>query len=138
MFDTAKREKHAVSEKEISPGQARDTGMAMVLICLLAGYFWKIPEAVLAGILFHVVNMAFPLFFRPMAGPWLGLSHILGSVLSRILLSLIFFALVTPVGVVRRISGADPLKLRQWKQGRSSVFRVREHRYRSEDMEKPY
>jgi hypothetical protein len=43
---------------------------------------------------------------------WMGLSEILSFVLTRVILALIFFIIVTPIGLIRRISGKETLRRR--------------------------
>ena len=47
---------------------------------------------------------------------WMTLAGVLGYVNSRIILSALFFLIMTPVGVVVRLVGHDPLTRRQGKQ----------------------
>ena len=121
-----------------TPEQAKDTGMAMVLICLLLGYWGKFPQFLPVAIVLLILTMAWPNAFRPLAVLWFGLSHLLGSVVSRVILSVLFFLIVTPIGVIRRWMGADALQLKKWKQGRDSVFVVREGAITGKDLENPY
>jgi hypothetical protein len=118
--------------------QARDTGMAMVLICLLAAYWWQRPRFLPLAIVLMLLTMAAPQVFRPLAMLWFGLSHILGNLVSKVVLSVIFFVLVTPVGLIRRWAGKDSLQLRKWKQGTGSVFVAREGVILPEDLNNPY
>jgi hypothetical protein len=122
----------------ITPRQAKDTGMAMVLICLLVGQFWDHPNLFVVAIPLLVIDMIFPLLYRPVATVWLGLSTILGTIMSRVILTIIFFILVTPIGLIRRAFGKDTLKLKKWKQGEHSVFQSRDCLFKSEEIEKPY
>jgi hypothetical protein len=69
---------------------------------------------------------------------WFALSHFLGSIVSKILLSLLFFTIVTPIGLVRRLAGADSLKLKKWRTGSTSSFTDRNQTYSAEDLERPY
>lgn len=108
-----------------TPDQARDTGLALVLICLILAY-WGWPRFLPAALVLLLLAMVWPRAFRPLAGLWFGLSHLMGRVVSTLILSALFFFLVTPVGLVRRWLGADPLKLRKWKKDRTSVFETRE------------
>jgi hypothetical protein len=121
-----------------TPEQARDTGMAMVLICLLLGYWGKFPKFLPVSLVLLIITMAWPKAFRPLAGLWFGFSHLLSSVMSRVLLTVVFFVIVTPIGVIRRWGGADALQLKKWKQGRGSVFVVREGPVQGKDMVNPY
>jgi hypothetical protein len=118
--------------------QAKDTGMAMVLICLLLGYWGKFPKFLPVSVALLLIIMIWPNAFRPLGTLWFGLSHVLSSVVSRVLLTVVYFLVVTPVGLIRRLTGADSLKLKQWKQGRDSVFIVREGVIQGKDLENPY
>ena len=121
-----------------TPEQAKDTGMAMVLICLLLGYWGKFPKFLPVSLVLLFITMAWPKAFKPLAGLWFGLSHLLSSVMSRVLLTVVFFLIVTPIGVIRRWTGADALQLKKWKQGQDSVFVVREGPVQGKDMANPY
>ena len=118
--------------------QAKDTGMAMVLICLLLGYWGKFPKFLPVSLVLLLLTMVWPNAFRPLAVLWFGLSHLLSRVMSRVILTVVFFLVVTPIGVIRRLWGADALQLKKWKQGRGSVFVVREGPVQGEDMANPY
>ena len=121
-----------------TPEQAKDTGMAMVLICLLLGYWGKFPKFLPVSLVLLLITMAWPKAFKPLAGLWFGLSHLLSSVMSRVLLTVVFFLIVTPIGVIRRWTGADAMQLKKWKQGQDSVFVVREGPVQGKDMANPY
>jgi hypothetical protein len=121
-----------------TPEQAKDTGMAMVLICLLLGYWGKFPKFLPVSLILLIITMAWPKAFRPLGGLWFGLSHLLSSVVSRVVLTVVFFLIVTPIGVIRRWGGADALQLKKWKQGQDSVFEVREGPVQGKDMTNPY
>ena len=118
--------------------QAKDTGMAMVLICLLLGYWGKFPKFLPVSVALLLIMMIWPNAFRPLATLWFGLSHVLSSVVSRVILTVLFFLVVTPIGLIRRLTGADALQLKKWKQGQDSVFLVREGAIQAKDLENPY
>jgi hypothetical protein len=82
--------------------------------------------------------MSVPVLFQPFAKVWLGISHKLGTVVSKVLLTIIFYLVVLPVSLMRRVMGKDSMKLKLWKQGANSVFRVREHTFAKSDLEYPY
>lgn len=122
----------------VNKEQARDTGMAMVLICLLLTIFLRNSVFINLAIPLLIITMIFPELFRPLAKVWFGFAHALGTIMSKVLLIVIFFLIVTPVGFCRRVLGSDVLLLKRWKKDNSSVFKVREHIFRPEDIEKPY
>jgi len=118
--------------------QSRDTGLAMVLLLLLAHATWRRDGLATAALVVLVVAMTVPLVFRPLAVVWFGLSHVLGAVMSRVLLTLVFFLIVTPVGLIRRLLGHDSLRLRAFKASDASAMRIRNHVFSGPDLEKPY
>ncbi len=82
--------------------------------------------------------MVSPRLFTPAGHVWFALSNLMGMVVSRLLISLAFYGVVTPVGLLRRKLGKDTLRLNQFKQGDESVFEVRDHTYSSSDVEQPF
>jgi hypothetical protein len=118
--------------------QARDTGMAMALICLLMAYWGHHPKFLPLAIVLLLITMAVPQVFKPLAVLWFGLSHIMGNVVSKVVLTILFFVIVTPIGLIRRWAGKDSLQLRQWKKGTDSVLITREGVICPEDLNNPY
>ena len=62
----------------------------------------------------------------------------MGTVMSKILLSILFFGILTPIGFLRRLFGKDSLKLRAFKASDESVMLVRNHLFVGRDITKPY
>lgn len=125
-------------KQKMTKDQSRDTGMAMVLLLLLIYLKTRREGLLYAAATFHVVNMIAPRVYAPVAVLWLGFSHVLGTVMSKILLSILFFGLVTPIGVLRRLFGKDSLQLRAFKGSEESAMIVRNHLFVGHDIEKPY
>jgi len=132
------KEKNGYFSETIDEHQCKDSGMALVLMCLLIGFFSQKNIFYLFSIIFLIINMAIPGIYRPFAKIWLGVSHFLGTVVSKIILTIIYYFLVTPVGVLRRFMGKDSLLIKEWKKDASSAFAVREHVYTADEIEKPY
>jgi hypothetical protein len=126
------------SKNGMTKDQCKDTGMAMVLIVLLSTLAARRDYLILLAIGLLVLNMTRPQLFRPAAVIWFGLAHLLGMITSRVVLTIIFFVLVTPVGMVRRALGADTLKLKSFKRGHESVMEGRNHTFCADDIVKPY
>ena len=124
--------------QSVTKDQSRDTGMAMVLLALLIYLKTKRSGFLYAGVLLQVVDMIMPRVYGPVAIVWLGLAEILGTVMSRVLLSILFFGLVTPIGILRRLFGKDSLKLRDFKAGKESAMTARNHVFVGHDLERPY
>jgi hypothetical protein len=112
--------------------------MALVLLLLILWFVLKRREFVVAAVALHVVNMVLPQIYRPFAVLWLGLSDLLGTVVSNILMCVVFFAVVTPMGLFRRLLGRDSLKLYVFKAGTDSVMVARNYKFTARDLEGPY
>lgn len=116
----------------------RDAGLALLLIILLTTYFTQNISFIIPAVVVLILIMTVPSIFQPFAVLWFGLSKHLGSVSSRIILTLLFFILIVPVGFLRRKLGKDPLKLKEWKKSTSSSFMERNHKYSKSDMASPF
>ena len=121
-----------------SRDQARDTGMALTLVALIVFLATREIRYATIATAILLLDMIWPSFFKPLAKVWFGLSHVLGTVMSKVILTLAFFLVLTPMGLLRSILGKDPMRVRQFKQGTDSVFRVRDHTFTAADVEQPF
>lgn len=62
----------------------------------------------------------------------------IGGLISKLVLTLIFFLVVFPIGLIRRILGTDLLRLREFKKSNDSVLINRNHEYSIDDLKRPY
>lgn len=124
--------------RKITKDQSRDTGMAMVLLLLIVFLSRKREGWLIAAMVVLVLDMVVPQIYKPVAVIWLGLSDLLGAVVPKILLSVVFFLVVAPIAIVRRLAGKDSLKLRAFKASKESVMVERNHVFTSADLERPY
>ena len=122
----------------ITRDQSKDTGMAMTLILLLLNRSFRHEAWLIGAIAALVIDMTVPQAYRPLAVVWLGLSHLIGMLSSRIILSVVFFGIVMPVGLLQKLCGRDPLNLKAFKAGTNSVMKERNRHFVAADLEKPY
>lgn len=134
----AKKERQHYFQGTISRKQASDSGMAAVLILLLLGFFTHDTLYYKLAIPALVINMIFPMFYYPFAIIWLGFSQLLGTVMSKIILTIVYIFMVVPVGIIRRLLGKDSLLLSKFKKGNNSVMKSRNYIFTSKDIEYPY
>lgn len=118
--------------------QCKDAGLALVLVGLICYQFWPWPLIMLLTVIFLLAAMTFPPVFRPFAKVWFALSFLLGTIVSRIILTVLFLVMVLPVGLIRRAMGKDAMKIKSWKKGDDSVFHLRDHDFSAQDLENPY
>ena len=141
------------TSRKTTKNQSKDAGMALVLIFLFVGFFingFKPFDNKLADIEFTVkwpifaatfilfLNMIWSDLFRPFGWLWFGLAELLGNISSKIVLAFIFFLVVTPLGIIRRIMGKDNLKLKLFRKDKTSVLIERGHLFSKKDIEQPF
>jgi len=124
--------------KNISTVQAVDTGMAMVLIALLVSFTIPGKTPVYVALALLLLNMVVPRCYVPIAKLWLGLATVMGTFMSKVIMSIIFFCVVCPIALIRRLIGGDNLQLKKWKTDNKSVFSIKSYTYSSNDIQKPY
>ncbi len=118
--------------------QLVDTGLAILLILVILAQFT-------GNILYYkfmlpvvLITMIYPKILYPFAVVWLSFSKIMGTVVSKIILTFVFFLIVFPMGTVRRLIGKDSLQLNEFKKSNKSVFKTRNYIFLSKDLEKPF
>jgi len=62
-----------------------------------------------AGAALAGLGLLAPPALLPLYRAWMGLALVLGHVMTRVLLTLVFFLLVTPIGLIRRAVRRDPI-----------------------------
>lgn len=103
-------------------------------LLVLAAIFQSEIPAYLALVI-GFVSLAFPVAGNWIVWGWFKLAEGLGWFNSRVLLSIVYYFVVTPIGILFRLFGNDPLFL---KETRNSMYNFREHTYKKEDLENPW
>lgn len=115
-----------------------DSGLALVLILLLTSIIWKLGWTIKVSLVCILITMIKPKLFYPFTFIWLNVSEVLGKIMSRIILTVVFLLFVIPVGFIRKISGKDNLKLKQFGKSDKSIFVERNHTFTKDDMLNPF
>jgi hypothetical protein len=115
--------------------QCTEFGQVAVLVALLGALYFKNDHTlILTALLLILLTIVVPTVFYPFAVAWFGLAKLLAAVVPSVVLGILFFLMVTPLGLVRWMLGRDALRLRQFKKGRSSVMNNRDHVYTEADL----
>jgi hypothetical protein len=123
-----------ISYLDISREQTKEFGMLSVLVMsFLAFYLRQINLTVVIFIL-ALLTLLFPVIFYPFAIVWFGLSRLMGKLSTGILLGIVFFVIVIPVGLFRKMLRLDGLKLKQFKKTKDTVLVNRDHIYVGSDL----
>jgi len=107
-------------------------GLAIPWVWDLAWPRW--PWAA-AGVL-AVWSIVWPAGLAPVFRGWMKLAHGLGWINTRLLLGLVFYGVIAPIGVIMRLFGHDPLR-RRWQPDQQS-YRTASRQPPPNHMERPY
>jgi hypothetical protein len=112
-----------------TPRELRKFGLVVggVFGVLAAISWWRghqIPPAVMGTlcVLLMVPGALFPTVLRPVESGWMRMAAVLGHVNSRIILTLAYYAILTPTGIIRRLI-KDPLNRRLGERNTSEWIR---------------
>ena len=105
----------------LSPAEGRKFGITvgvafLVLASLL--YIWRHQETAGAitgvfGVLLVVAALAVPTHLGPVRRAWMGLAHAISKVTTPIFLGIVFFIVITPIGLLMRLVGKRSLVHRE-------------------------
>lgn len=117
------------------------TGAIIVLLFVLF-FPWvfdmeKMPiwPWVVASLLW-IPALVMPNLLGPVYTTWMKIGHALGWVNTRIILGLLFYAIVLPMGLIMRLLGNDPMSRKLDKS--VSSYRIKSVSESKDRLEKPY
>ena len=113
-------------EKALETVLTITTGLAVL------SFVFHTKWLVVAAIVIGIVSLASKLVAGKVAWLWLKLAQGLGYVMSRILLTILFFVVLLPIALLAR-ARKDPLQLRKNPNG--SYYVDRNHFYEAKDLE---
>lgn len=119
---------------EISRDRTVTFGLTFTLISVLFLFYKTHHPFLIVPFISIAICIAFPALLKPFAFVFYNATEIVGKLLSIIVLSLVFFLIVTPIGVMKRLKGYDPMKRKAWKKDKSSVFIKYDHDYSAADL----
>lgn len=113
-----------------------------ILVALSMVWWWRSPYASslgreivgAVGVVFIVSATVYPPALREVRAGWLILAHGMGWVNTRVLLTLFYYLVISPVGLAMRLFGRDPLD-RRWSPDQPSYWTKREEQRPSDHFE---
>ena len=100
-----------------------------VILLIIAGFlFWKEKvsfQLVLAiGIILFAFGITIPVLLKPVYLVWMIFATILGWLMTRVILSLLFYVILTPIGLISRLFRKQFLGLR-WDRSKDTYWNYR-------------
>ena len=111
-------------------GDLRKFGITVgILLIIIPGFLlWKEKESfqifLTIGIILIVFGTTIPFTLKPIYWVWMIIATILGWVMTRVILSILFYIIVTPIGLIARLLGKQFIEL-QWNKESSTYWNYR-------------
>ena len=108
----------------------RKFGIAVgAILLIIAGFlFWKEKVSfqifLAIGIILFALGITIPALLKPVYLVWMLLATILGWLMTRVILSLLFYVIVTPIGLISRLFRKQFLELR-WDRSKDTYWNYR-------------
>jgi len=131
------------SKLDVTKAQLRSFGLIVGGIFLLIGIWpavWRgadlrVWAVVVAGLLL-VPAVIVPAALRPVHTVWMVVGEWLGWINTKIILGLAFYVVVTPIGLMLRIFGHDPM--RRHYEPQAATYRVPKSPRPASHLKKPF
>jgi hypothetical protein len=130
-------------EKDIGPAQMRSFGLIAGTL-FLGIAFWPVLFhgddkrlwAVIVSGLLVLLAVVLPASLRPIYKAWMHIASALAWVNTRIIMSIGFYGIITPIGIVMRLVSKDPL--RRGFDPHAATYRVNRSPRPASHMQKPF
>jgi hypothetical protein len=124
--------------------ECRKFGLSVgIVLVLLAAILWYIGKGSyvyfgsIGGILI-ISGIAAPILLLPLQKIWMSIAVILGFIMTRVILFVLFYLILTPIGLIARIFGKDFLDLKL-KKDQVSYWSIRQEKtYEKLDTERQF
>ena len=118
----------------VTTKQCTEFGMVAIMVTTLLAIYFKQNNYMIVVFVLCLLNLIVPIVFYPFAVFWFGLAIILSAISSRIILTIIFFGVVTPIAFIRKMLGRDDMKMKLFKKDKLSAMKSRDHWYIADDF----
>jgi len=118
----------------MNPYKALETLAVLSLVCLAAGLFLDVPALLIAALILLFTGLFLKRLSIRIAEMWLRFAGFIGAVNSRIILTLIFYVVLTPLASVYRLFHGDFMKIRRQDDPGRSYWSRRDHQYNPKDL----
>lgn len=108
-----------------STKELRKFGLVMTVPFAIIGglMMWRgkalAPYFLALGGFFLVSGLLIPTILRPIEKAWMKFAEVLSVIMTRVILTLTFFLVITPLGLLMRMMGKDLLKMKRDPQAAS-------------------
>jgi len=124
-------------KENISPYKTLETMGILCAACLVFGLLLKVQALIYVALALLLMGLFVKSPAALVTRAWLKFAEVLGSINTRIILSVVFFVLLTPIALVYRMIHGDFMGLRR-REKAGTYFSEREHAYSPRDLTNPW
>jgi hypothetical protein len=88
------------------------------------------------GLLLIGLGFSFPAALKPVYKVWMGLSFAIGWIISRLILIILFFLVISPIGMIIRLMGIKPIDIDI--KGKKDSYWIHKNQDKKANYEKMY
>lgn len=121
-------------------GRAFAFPVGIAFLVLAAITWWRghdLATQIFGGLsgLLLVAGALVPSRLGPVHRAWMGLAHAISKVTTPIFMGIVYYVVLTPIGMIRRVVGGDPMKHRAVDD---SYWRIRPENKRRGDLNRQF
>jgi len=130
------------AEKTTTKKQLRSFGLILAggfsvigLAPLIRGHnirMWALAVALVFGVL----GLILPQILKPVYRVWMAFGEVLAWINTRIVLTILYYALIVPIGMILRLNGKDPMRLKFDRE--ATTYRITRGKRQASHMQHMY
>lgn len=116
-----------VRDDDVKEASSRSVGVVFAVFFTIVGLVPLIrggavrPWAFVLSAIFGLLALVAPTLLDPLRRVWMLVGRVLHQVMSPVVLGMLFYVTVTPLGLLMRLLGKDPLRL-HWERNSNSYW----------------
>lgn len=114
--------------------KAKSLETLLVLTGAFIVIYWISPKKIylLVALIFILIGVVSPFLSAKISWVWLKFAELVGSVMSKVILSVVYFIVLVPIALLYRLTQKNPLLL---KRQNNSYYIERNKQYSAKDIE---
>lgn len=117
--------------------EALKTIVILAMASILFGFLFHLKSLFILAFLLLAIGIFAKKLSALISSGWLKFAGILGGINTKIILSFVFFILLTPIALVYRVIHGDFMNLKKTSE-KQTYFTTREHTYVPHDLAHPW
>ncbi|MBN2093416.1 hypothetical protein JW964_27575 [candidate division KSB1 bacterium] len=113
--------KDEIKQIKSEPKDLKQFGLVIGIVLLVIGSFGHVTYIyfLICGVIFILAGLIFPVILKPLQKIWMAIALVLGWFMSRLVVTIIFYLILTPVGLIAKLAGKQFLELKGTKSQKS-------------------